>query len=305
MPSVVVGKRRSFWKGMSRTELVWVFVASPVCALLAIRWFIGLRLVDSPLGDNFGGTFWGGLLSIVGLAIAGFGVWLFISAVRTPVIASACPVCGIERVRGFFERPPPTTELAKLSKTARRRALHKAEDEGAPTPCGACIAYLRIHLDTLEVREQSIVAIGEHTTPYGVRPVQYVSVVKRGDDADHTFQFQFPAMCAVCGSPDAPLRRKVSDRFPRDARGGVVDTLLWRSSHNAPLDHKKTPSEELDDGLRGLETPVCANHTQTVYDSDAVTFDNGSLNFAGYRYYKEFCALNRIIKGEDATSSRP
>lgn len=277
---------------MSRAQIIGICVVCPLCGLLAIRWFIELRHVDSPFGDNFGGTFMGGLLSLAGLAIAGFGLWLFNGARKTPVIACACPVCGIDRIRGFIEQPTPSKAMANLSEKARRRAIEKMEKDGWPTECGACIAYLRIRRETLEVREQSIDASDTSLTHYRVTPDQYVSITKRGDDAERTFQFQFPAMCAVCGAPDAPLRRKVGD--PNRSLGTtdiIDDYLLWE---HPSFPGPKTGGEQLDDALRGLETPVCANHTQTDYRGDALAYERGTLRFASYRYYKAFCALNGI-----------
>ncbi len=300
--NVVVGKRLSYWKGIPQKEMIIIFVVSPLCAVLAIHWFIGLCHVEDPFGDNFGGTLCGGLLSIAGLAIAAFGVWLFATARRTPVIASACPVCGIERARSFSEQPAPTKELAKLSKKARRRALQKAEDEGDPTECGACIAYLRIHIDTLEVREQSLDASDTCFTHYHVTSDQYLPLVKRGDDADHTLECQFPAMCAVCCATDAPLRRKIGNCDRGNAGdGAVLNALMWRSSRN-PSPLEKSASEKLRDGLRGLETPVCANHRQTDVLGDALAYDNTTLRFASYGYYKAFCELNGITKGTRPSS---
>lgn len=101
-----------------------------------------------------------GVVALVGGMVAG-------DAKRMSEIVSACPVCGAERQRKFM-------------------ALKDEPDP--PSACGACLAYLRVNLGSLEVKEEAVEATGS----YAVQPAQYQSVVLRNGDAERSFKFEMP-----------------------------------------------------------------------------------------------------------------
>ncbi|HTR52780.1 MAG TPA: hypothetical protein VMJ10_18830 [Kofleriaceae bacterium] len=92
-------------------------------------------------------------------------------------------------------------------------------------------------------------------------------------------------------------RCSVAAEDRKSGRGDAGDfglgELTWKSRRSVGT-LERTEAEKLDDGLRGLETPVCANHTQTDFLGDALAYDSGTLRFAAYRYYKAFCELNHL-----------
>ena len=58
----------------------------------------------------------------------------------------------------------------------------------------------------------------------------------------------------------------------------------------------ESESELLDAGLRDLKVPVCVDHTRHASLEHApFVYESGGLIVASYRFYRAFCALNRIV----------
>lgn len=207
---------------------------------------------------------------------------------RRIVIESECPRCGVRAVRTFSS----------------------PSDEGrVPTECGHCIAYLRT--DGERVREEDLDACDTTWFPFRVTPARYLPAARQ--DGRTRFVFRMPALCAVCGSPDARERREIGNLMGGTGSvlgeivGEIVDTELryagrsWQvagplfGNSTASRPDNPTPEEQRDRALDKLEVPVCARHTEAAAPGeDALKHSNGDLLFASYRYYLEFLALNQI-----------
>jgi hypothetical protein len=270
---------------MTPGELMFIFVVAPICVVLAVRWFVGLRHVNGGLfsDDNVGDTVEGGLLALGGFGVGALALVLFRADQRSGVIESACPVCGAHGQRCFME------------------ATNRQE---RPTPCGACPGYLRVSLATREVREESLDASDEKQLRFELRSEQYEPVVPRGDDEDHQFQFKMPSMCAVCGAPDAPLLRDIGESGRTLSTTSIGEQLTYRA-YASGRSTTASPGELRDAALRHLKTPVCSQHPQRGFFGDALAYQHGTLRFASYGFYKAFCELNHITAGLEATASGP
>src|SRR3569833_4376158 len=80
--------------------------------------------------DNVGPTV---VFGAVALIIIIIGIFLTRSSMRVVAVEGPCPCCGISSVRRFDKPTDPSSD---------------------PTPCGACIAYLRTSGTTL--REEAL-----------------------------------------------------------------------------------------------------------------------------------------------------
>lgn len=260
-PTVVVGKRVDR-KGLPPGLMV--FAAAVVLVVYAV-----LRFLDGDTTIGVVLVVGAGVVALVGGMVAG-------DAKRTSEIVSACPVCGAERQRKFM-------------------ALKDEPDP--PSACGACLAYLRVNLGSLEVKEEAVEATGF----YAVQPAQYQSVVPRNGDAERSFKFEMPTMCAVCGEPDASSLRDIVDGNPAaGAGGGLTGNLAYRANSNPVPGTATSPGKELDAALSNLKIPVCAKHSPTAFHGEVVSYWDGTLMFTSYRYYKGFCMLNGIASPQQA-----
>ena len=124
----------------------------------------------------------------------------------------------------------------------------------------------------VEVTEEHADAADLDWLEYALPPERYLPVVKI-DNRSH-FKFEMPAMCAICGSPDARQHREIGC----GSSGTTQD-----------------PSRGYDDKLSHLTAPVCKKHSEAEAPSgDVLEYRSGKLMFASYRYYKAFCELNQI-----------
>jgi hypothetical protein len=276
-PNVVVGKRIGFWQAMSPGMKLFIFGAPTAGVVLSVRSFVA------------GDTTWGGIYAFLALVLALVAKSFWSDARATSEIVSACPVCGVERQRNFI-------------------ALRNEAEP--PSSCGACIAYLRVNLDTLQVREERADAIDGF---YWVGRAQYESVVPRGDDEQRRFKFEMPTMCAVCGVSEAPALRTLAPMATPDAGviGAVASGVATEVAYETGIEkvdrrygsNTVTSDFELDLQLRELQMHVCAEHTRIT--AHGVEYEKGNLAFPAYRHYKAFCELNHITAGTDTLSPAP
>jgi hypothetical protein len=206
-------------------------------------------------------------------------------AKRASEIVSACPVCGVEAQRSF-------------------NAWRNEREPSAA--CNACIAYLRLNVESLEVKEEAIDATDGL---YFVTAAQYQSVVPQCDDERHRFMFVMPTMCAVCGDPEAPLLRTLSPMASADAGFlGAVASEIANDAFDAKASRRYgtntlSSGAELDTQLMELEMHVCAKHTAVT--ERGVEYSDGDLAFHSYRHYKAFCELNKLTGRTEPNDARP
>lgn len=293
-PKVVIGKRRSSWLGQRWKDVALSAVSIPVF-VWCVRWFIATlregHLFDD---DHFGHTIAGGAIVGFIMLISGIYVAALLSSLRDVVLDSACPCCGAAGRRNF--RNPPCKD---------------------PVACGSCVAYLRAN--GLEVTEERLEAMTENSTPYEIPSKRYLPAVRRSNA--NQFEFRWPDMCAVCGAA-ATQRRDIGEWGKIQADTGILGEVVHivgveagvaprRDSemvHHIPSSTTKTRTEQLDDKLKNLEVPVCAQHTKREYYGNPLKFKSGMLVFASYRYYRAFCELNQIgarLKSVTSTTGAP
>jgi hypothetical protein len=281
--------RLPLWKGWTLNEAAFELV-SPLLVLASLGWCIYLaHLGITAMFDdaNVGPTVFGTLAFAVAAIAGGYGTSLLLTSMRSVVLRGACPCCG-EVWQRTFEEP---------SKTKVR-----------PTPCGACVAYLRATGD--EIREEGLEQFEMFRTPYVLTAEQYRPAVKRTNR--NYFTFQMPAMCALCGAPHAPHKREIGNGDSLGADLGVLGALasvaadvagapsLSPRDHVLPVTgaaHTSGPNEAEQNsrGLSHLKAPVCDKHTESEKPfGDALQYNSGKLRSAGYCFYKAFCELNHI-----------
>jgi hypothetical protein len=268
MASKVVGKR------VTGESPGWtLYIVAAVLVVLSVRSFVA----HDPA--------WGGVYAFAAVVVALIGRTLRGDTKRTAEILSACPVCGAPRQRGFMV----------------------VRDERNPyTSCGACIAYLRLDLDSLEVSEEA----SDANAIYVVNAAQYVNVVPRTNVG---FKFQMPTICAVCGAAEAPHLRKLAPVSRPNA--GVIGAVASGVASEVAFDagfaqanrnynsNTLSSGAELDLQLREVETHVCDKHTAIT--ERGVEYSDGDLLFALYRHYKAFCELNHISAPRGAEDAGP
>jgi hypothetical protein len=216
------------------------------------------------------------LLFIIGvLALSSWGGYF-----SKTVLESDCPVCGTRAKRDYNERA---------------------------TSCGTCIAYLRA--DGTRVREESIDA---QDGSYMVEDKRLRPALKPlGRDG---VAVAMPAICAVCGSPDATQQRTISRIFETELPGASIagavakevaysamsrearaKTGLWGPLGSGPYQGVKGPAKDadLDPALAEVKFPVCETHAAGG-PSEPIRCMTGNLWFTSYRYYKAFLAENGI-----------
>jgi hypothetical protein len=277
--SKVVGRRLAFWKGTSQFWLVFTFVICPLCVILSVRYFAGLRHVDH-LFDHFGDYLVPSALAAVGILMGPVGLVTLQSLRRAYVIVSACPACGFEATRDFG----------------------KADSKNPwPVPCGHCLAYLRVNPTKLVVRELATNTETDHLSHYGIVREQYEGVVSRRDDGDRQFNFAMPAMCAICCAGEAPFVSEIGVGGG-SPDWGVTRALFWEP-YNNPERKLNAPmrEDEIERALKHVQTPACAQHKGKIAVERTTL---GALFFTTYRYYKEFCALNKITEGPEVAFAR-
>lgn len=261
----VVGKRLGFWRGTSPVLLAFIFGVCPLCLILSVRCFVGLRhLAFGEIADDH---FLQVGASVIGILMFPFGMWLLSDARRAYTVVSACPACGVEHTREF--RDP-------------------REKFPWPTACGHCFAYLRVRPGKLVVCE---IPLDEPTTQlshYGIETRQYIDIVPRREDAeDRPFAFVMPQMCAVCCAPNAPYLTEIGtlrDVAGKGALRGIAYPMNYAGKTSAP------PKDDLDDANGHIQPPVCTAHKTGI----AMLRDGGYLCFITYRYYRAFCELNKL-----------
>jgi len=258
--NVVVGKRV---KASGTPAWVTWSIAAVVLVVLSVRSFIE------------GDTAFGAVFAVAGVVVALAGRALAGDEKRGSEILSGCPVCGVQRQRRF-------------DMVGKEQTPHAA--------CAACIAYLRLDLDSLQVKEEPDDATGGF---YFVGRAQYESIVPRSDENDRPFNFVMPTICAVCGAPEAPVLRPLSVMTTTMDAGilGAVASEVANDAVGAKATRRyesNTPSSdaELDLALRHVEMHVCDKHTSIV--DHGVEYGDGNLAFHSYRHYKAFCELNHI-----------
>jgi hypothetical protein len=287
--AVARAARLPFWKGWTPREAAFELI-SPLLVLASIGWcihLVQLGLTAMFDDENVGPTVVGTLAFAIAAIAGGYGTSLLLASIRSVVLRGACPCCGEIRHR-TFEEP--------------------ANTKSPPTPCGACIAYLRATGD--EIREEALEQFEMIRTPYVLTAAQYKPAAKRTHRG--YFTFQMPTMCAVCGAPHAPHKREIGngDSLGSDlgALGAVVavaadvsGTPSWsQKDHVLPLvgsgsTSEPTEAEKNSHGLSHLKAPVCDKHTASEKPfGTALEYNSGKLEFAGYRFYKAFCELNHI-----------
>jgi hypothetical protein len=286
--TVTRGTRLPFWKGWTAKEAAFELV-SPLLVLGAIGWCVHLAHlgIGAMFDDaNIGSTVVGSVAAAIAAIAGGYGTSELLGARRSVVLRGACPCCGEVRQR-TFEEP--------------------ASSKSRPTPCGACVAYLRATGD--EIREEGLERFEMIRTPYVLTAQQYKPAVRRTNRG--YFTFEMPAMCAVCGAPHATHKREIGngDSLGADLGAlGVVAGLagdmfvppsVYQKDNLVPVPGATAPSESEANskGLSHLKAPVCEKHTESAEPfGDALEYNSGKLEFAGYRFYKAFCELNHIAR---------
>ena len=254
--NVVVGKRVTGESGMPAGLTMYIVAA--LLVVLAVRSF-------AAHDSTFGGLY------VFGALVAALVARTFRGdAKRTSDILSSCPVCDVERQRSF---------------------MAVRDEREVTTACEACIAYLRVNLDSLAVTEEPADATGG---TYSVSPAQYSSVTPSA--------LQMPTMCAVCGASPAPLLRTLDPVTEPDAGviGAVASGVATEVAYETNIlradrrygSNTPSPGAELDFQLGKLEMHVCEKHTSIT--ARGCEYDDGTIFFGSYRYYKAFCELNHI-----------
>lgn len=258
-----------------RTPLGITFgILGVLCLLSPLWWIVELiRHASYRFNDGFIGSLgWSivfFLLFVVGVLAADAGLS------KKNRLESDCPNCGAHATRRFWDF--------------------------MPTECGTCIAYLRAEGD--RVREESLDEAESYTHDYSVPATRYLPAATR--HLQQHFEFKIPQLCAQCGSSDVRHESKIVDRTPSNSEPGLFwkavafsssssqrrtmglrrDGRFWNRTPPTP-----TESNRLDEELSVMKVPVCAKHE----DSSPVSYNAGQLEFALYRYYKAFLALNCI-----------
>lgn len=227
--------------------------------------------------DNIGPTVVFGAIALVIIII---GIFLVRWSIRGVDVEGPCPSCGANAVRQFDKPEDPTSR---------------------PSPCGACIAYLRTNETAL--REEPIEATHRIERNYELAPDQYLPTMQRVSNRGG-FKFEMPTMCAMCGDPNALHKFKIRNG---DALGD--DPIELFTKHNivpmvgmAPNAGPPTEDQKNSKGLSYLVTPVCAKHTEEEELFAPLEYRSGTLAFAAYRYYKAFCELNNITRAPSKRS---
>ena|SRR5664279_1581782 len=256
-------------------ETVGAKLFGPLVIIGGIAWIVHLARPKTGTmfdDDNIGPTVVFGAIALVIIII---GIFLTRSSVRVLSVEGACPCCGATAVRQFDKPQDPTS---------------------SPSACGACIAYLRA--TEIALREEATDAIQMYGHDYELTPDQYLPAMQRTSNRGG-FTFAMPTMCAVCGDPSAPHKRKIKngDSFPDDpielfTKHNIVPMVGMAPNSGAP-----TEDEKNSEGLSRLTAPVCDKHSEkTEPFDDPLEYRSGTLAFASYRYYKAFCELNNITR---------
>ncbi len=231
--------------------------------------------------DHIGSTVVGFVAAVIAAVFGGLGTQKLVATLRATVLHGPCPCCGAIAARRF----------------------ESLTDRWSPsTACGVCIAYVR--RDGLEMREVALETFEMIGRPYTLHSDQYLRAVKHTNR--NYFKFEMPAMCSVCGDPDAPFMRDIGDG---DAFGTSLDGFWSQQNHVLPGAGMGPSAPTVDDensrGLSQLRTPVCAKHTKDAeVFGEALEYARGKLEFASYRYYKAFCESNDIRSGHGAGVAR-
>lgn len=241
--------------------------------VLGVAYFIHLRHVPGWF-PHFESYFIQTALAAVGVIMGPVGLITLRSLLRSSVIVSACPVCGVEATRGFgdLKRESPW-----------------------PIPCGQCTAYLHAQRKSSRVREVRFDEPSNGLTFYSLIKQQYVGIVPRRDDVEgRPFAFVMPAFCAICSNPKAPFTHESGFCGVTTDPKGEFRGLLY--AYNYAGKTAPTTPDDLDVANRQIRRPACTAHKDKI----AMERDSGWLQFCSYRSYREFCALNRILDGADA-----
>ena len=256
------GRATPFWRGFVVTCLLGGVLGAAL--LIHIR-----HLPAHEIADDY---FLQVGASIIGIIMGPVGLITLRSLHRAYVIVSACPCCGVEARRDFGDLK---------------------QEHPWPTPCGQCTAYLHAQRKGLRVRELRPDEPSTGLMPYYLIKQQYVDIVPRRDEEDRPFDFVMPAFCAVSSNPSAPFVHEIGfcgdTSDPKGAWRGVLYDRNYVGK-TAP-----TPPDDLDNANRHIQTPACAAHKDKI----AMERDSGWLQFRSYRFYREFCALNKIVNGAD------
>ena len=264
--SKVVGRRLGFWQG---TTPFWrgFILFCPLCFVAGAAYLFHLRHL--PFGVIADDYFLQVGASVIGIIMGPVGLITLQSRRRAYVIASACPVCGVDAARDFGDA------------NATRPS---------PVPCGKCVAYLHVQPKNLRVREVRFDETSLYMD-YGLLEQQYVGIVPRTDAEDRPFAFVMPTFCAICSAPDARFQKEIGYCGDTSDSKGALRGILYPMNYVG----KGTPNrtDDLDNANRHIKTPACEAHKDKI----AMERDSGYLRFASYRFYREFCSLNKITDG--------
>lgn len=258
-------------------ESVLAKLLGPAVIVGGIAWIVHLARPKTGAmfdDDNIGPTVVFGAIALVIIII---GIFLTRSSMRVVSVEGPCPSCGANAVRQFDKPEDPTS---------------------SPSPCGACIAYLRASETAL--REEAI----EATENYVLVPNQYLPALQRVSNRGG-FKFEMPTMCAMCGVPHAQHKFKI-----KNGDALVDDPIELFTKHNivpmvgmAPNAGPPTEDEKNSKGLSRLTAPVCDKHTEEAEPFGApLEYRSGALEFVSYRYYKAFCEMNNITRAPSKRS---
>ncbi len=282
--AAVTGTRIALW----RRGLDAVFSLGGIPLLCAAAWWFvrlarnhGHNLDDDHMVVTVIGTLFFGALGFVGLAFAAD----IPSQRRRVVVDSACPCCGAKATRDFGD----------------------PVDRKDPVACEGCPAYLRAR--GAEVREESLDAVDPWHVPYVVPHARYQRGAKL--DHHHRFHFHMPRMCAVCGATGALQARKIKGWYVTpgtEAETNVLGEVAAFAVTELVSEMTSTAAGRLPGGgvhraarmsetekLSHLQVAVCAQHASED-EGYPLSFSDDNLEFASYRYYKEFLARNAIDK---------
>jgi len=284
---------RPYWRTQTVGAKLLISLG-PFALLAASTWWV-LRVIRI-WGHNFAFghllvTLFGALFVSFAVPLGIYGLSNFAKAFSRVVVEGVCPRCS--------------TRIAQ--------PLEASEQVSEAIACTNCVLYLRV--DRTKVSEEDLAAWDKLYAPYQVPPTRWRRAA---------FPFQLPAICAICGSSDAPKKREIrryggsTSSGPSvlgsvvgvafdvavDAGGGPrMNSINYWASHRKETVAEPPEDERIvrDNGaLNWIEVPVCDAHEWEF----AVAYDDGNLRFASYRYYRDFLALNGIDGSAASNVSR-
>jgi hypothetical protein len=220
------------------------------------------------------GSLWWPILSVVLFFV---GIFALSGFDRLNLLESDCPCCGTHATRTFYSY--------------------------FASGCGRCIGYLRADGD--RVREESLDAVAD-SIAYSVYGKRYEPAARR--DQRGRLNFQMPQICAICGDTEIAETKEVDVTSPPSSSGpswlgmAIVATssgstrrrmgLRYDGTVKSSGSSSTTDEDQRREQFANVRVPVCSKHTGVT--TKPLKCSSMTLEFASYRYYKEFLALNRI-----------